>query len=81
MVEQFPSSLSIERGHSMSLGLCPTKLPVTCEARADHPCVPAKEGQPKIPQNVVVSVIGLNEHRNMCYEQKRSNELAQTASI
>ena len=32
---------SIAGAHSMSLGLCPTKLPVTWEARADHPCVPA----------------------------------------
>ena len=28
-------------GHSMSLGLCPTKLPVTWEERTDHPLVPA----------------------------------------
>ena len=45
----------------MSLGLCPTKLPVTWEARADHPCVPAKEGQPKIHQNAIVSIVGLND--------------------
>ena len=29
------------RGHSMSLGLCPTKLPVAWEERTDHPLVPA----------------------------------------
>ena len=34
---------NLQGGHSMSLGLCPTKLPVTWEARADHPCVPAKK--------------------------------------
>ena len=29
------------RGHSMSLGLCATKLPVAWEERTDHPLVPA----------------------------------------
>ena len=28
-------------GHSMSLGLCPTKLPVAWEERTHHPLVPA----------------------------------------
>ena len=28
-------------GRSMSLGLCPTKLPVAWEERTDHPLVPA----------------------------------------
>ena len=28
-------------GHSMSLGLCPTKLPLAWEERTDHPLVPA----------------------------------------
>ena len=32
---------SLAGGHSMSLGLCPTKLPVTWEERTDHPLVPA----------------------------------------
>ena len=32
---------SLAGGHSMSLGLCPTKLPVTSEERTDHPLVPA----------------------------------------
>ena len=41
-------------GHNMSLGLCPTKLPVAWEARADHQCVPAKRPPRICTLNAVV---------------------------
>ena len=36
-------------GHSMSLGLCPTKLPVAWEERTEHPFVPARQ-PPVVPR-------------------------------
>ena len=41
------SKTSCAGGHSTSLGLCPTKLPVTWEERTDHPLVPAKSWGPE----------------------------------
>ena len=39
----------------------PTSCASEREAKPDQLGVPAKEGQPKVPQNAVVSVIGLND--------------------
>ena len=43
-------------GHSMSLGLCPTKLPVTWEERTDHPLVPAKNAGAPVPARLEAPV-------------------------
>ena len=39
--QRIPLCATHAGGHSMSLGLCPTKLPVAWDERTDHPLVPA----------------------------------------
>ena len=43
----------------MSLGLCPTKLPVTWEGKADHLPVPASEAAQTCTLKAVVDIFGL----------------------
>ena len=52
-----PSRRGNAGGHSMSLGLCPTKLPVAWEARADHPCVPAERPPELYPSRLLLLIV------------------------